>query len=203
VTTVGLIADLHGNVEALRVALGRLDSRVDALVLAGDAMNEYRFSDEIIELIKDNDVHYIVGNHELSMMAIAKQNKRVPTSSPDNWAFMEQTPTHRLLEFDGKRLLLVHGSPWQPYNDYLYESHAALERVPELGVDFLVLGHTHVAMAKLVGDTLVINPGSAGDARGAGSLSYAILDIESASVSFEGFDDPLLPPRHAEDVAAP
>jgi putative phosphoesterase len=199
VATVGLIADLHGNVGGLRVALARLLPLVDQVLLAGDAMNEYRFSDEIVDLIQANEITYIVGNHELSMIATAAQTGRIPATRGENWEFVVGSPTQRLMSIAGKRLLMVHASPWPPYSDYLYESHPDLDRVPELGVDFLVLGHTHVAMAKLIGDTLVINPGSAGDARGSASglLSYAILDVDAAQVTFDTFEDPLLPTQLA------
>jgi putative phosphoesterase len=194
VPTVGLIADLHGNVGALRVVLSRLLPVVDQVLLAGDVMNEYRFSDEIVDLIRANEITYIVGNHELSMIATAVQTGRIPTTRADNWEFVAGSPSQRLISIAGKRLLMVHASPWPPYSDYLYESHSDLDRVTELEVDVLVLGHTHVAMAKLIGDTLVINPGSAGDARGSASglLSYAILDVEAAQVTFDTFEDPLL-----------
>lgn len=194
-TTVGLIADLHGNVDALRVVLARLRPVVDEVLLAGDAMNEYRFNEDVVDLIRSNDVTYIVGNHELSMIATAGQTGRTPTTRGDAWEFVTGAPKRRLISIAGKRLLLVHASPWPPYSDYLYESHPDLERVPELGVDFLILGHTHVAMAKAVGGTLVINPGSAGDARGSASglLSYATLDVEASQVTFDTFEDPTLP----------
>ena len=56
----------------------------------------------------------------------------------------------------------MHGSPWPPYGDYLYPGSPVLKRAAELDVDYLLLGHTHVAMAKRIGHTLVINPGSLG-----------------------------------------
>jgi hypothetical protein len=48
-------------------------------------------------------------------------------------------------------------------------------------------------MAARVGRTLVINPGSAGEARdprNAFRLSYAVLDTQSGDVTFDDFQDP-------------
>jgi hypothetical protein len=48
-------------------------------------------------------------------------------------------------------------------------------------------------MAERIGRTLVINPGSAGearDARNAFRLSYAVLDTSSGEVTFDDFQDP-------------
>jgi len=195
---LGLVADLHGNTDALHIALERLDGRVDEVLMAGDALNQYRFEDEIIETIRARGILYITGNHERAMLDNAVLAGRLPADSQGNWDFLTRVPDRVLLEIDGRELLMVHGSPWPPHDDYLYENDNKLQRVPELDVDFLVLGHTHVAMAMTIGSTLVVNPGSVGDARGAGNhgvLSYAILDTETCSVTFETFDDPTLPLR--------
>jgi hypothetical protein len=60
-----------------------------------------------------------------------------------------------------------------------------------------VLGHTHYQMALRVGRSLVINPGSAGearDARNAFRLSYAVLDTATGEVTFDNFQDPTRAP---------
>jgi putative phosphoesterase len=195
---LGLVADLHGNTGALNIALERLDGRVDRMLMAGDALNQYRFEDEIIETIRKRGIVYITGNHEHAMLGNMSLIKRLRAASEGNWEFLSQAPDRVVLELDGKRLLMVHGSPWPPHDEYLYENDQKLQRVPELEVDFLVLGHTHVPMILTIGSTLVVNPGSVGDARGGGNdgaLSYAILDTDSASVTLESFDDPTLPLR--------
>jgi hypothetical protein len=63
----------------------------------------------------------------------------------------------------------------------------------EIDADYIVLGHTHYQMAERVGRALVINPGSAGEARdprNAFKLSYAVLDTASGEVTFDDFQDP-------------
>src|SRR5688500_20405638 len=39
--------------------------------------------------------------------------------------------------------LMLHGSPWEPYGDYLRAHNPLWERSDELGADVLVVGHTH------------------------------------------------------------
>ena len=58
------------------------------------------------------------------------------------------------------------------------------------GVDYIVIGHTHMQMAQRVGRALLINPGSAGDARdhrNGQRLSYAVLDTSTDEVLFDNF----------------
>ena len=94
----------------------------------------------------------------------------------------------------GKRLLMVHASPFSPYSDYLYRGSDQLARCGELDADILVLGHTHVPMAERVGSTLVVNPGSlgqGGDPDHPGMVSYAVLDTDSDEVTIHRLPNPL------------
>jgi putative phosphoesterase len=94
---------------------------------------------------------------------------------------------------NGKRLVVVHGSPFEPHNEYIYPNSPSLSRLATIDADYVILGHTHYQMAERVGRTLVINPGSAGearDARNAFQLSYAVLDTETDEVVFDNFQDP-------------
>jgi putative phosphoesterase len=107
-----------------------------------------------------------------------------------NLAYVGRRATEIRLQFDDKRLLMTHGSPWSPQFQYLTETSRELERCVELDVDFLVLGHSHLPYVCRVGRTLVINPGSVGRAdqpEGGDTLSYAILDTNSDEVRHESF----------------
>lgn len=57
----------------------------------------------------------------------------------------------------------------------------------------VIYGHTHHQLAQRFGGVLVINPGSAGDARDARNgrqLSYAVLDTTTDNVQFGNYPDP-------------
>ncbi len=106
---------------------------------------------------------------------------------------MAGQPLRLETRIDGKSLLMVHGSPFEPRNEYLYPNSASLSKLAALDYDYVVLGHTHYQMAERIGRSLVINPGSAGearDARNAFRLSYAVLDTASGEVTFDDFQDP-------------
>ena len=58
--------------------------------------------------------------------------------------------------------------------------------------DFVLYGHTHHQLVRRVGRVLVINPGSAGEARDSGNgrqLSCAVLDSETGEVVVTDFPD--------------
>ena len=193
---LGLVADVHCNTAALQQAVDELGSDVDEILVAGDALFDYRFSNETLECIREHELRYVVGNHELGLLGKDGERARAaPTVRAENLEFLTNVPTRLEATVGGKRLLMVHASPWAPYNQYLMPSSPELDRCDELDVDILVLGHTHLPMAVRRGRTLVVNPGSLGHSREKdhrGSVTYGILDTESGELEVRRFENPLL-----------
>jgi putative phosphoesterase len=193
---LGVMSDVHCNVEALDHAIEDLQSRVDEILLAGDGVYEYRFSNEVVESARRLGMRYVLGNHEMVLLGHHGERARSAAGvDPAQVAYLASIPDRVDVKVSGKQLCMVHGSPWEPYGDYLHESSAAFRRSDELGVDFLILGHTHVPMVKRFGRTLVVNPGSLGESREAGEkrmVSYAILDTDSEEVEIVRFPNPRL-----------
>lgn len=191
---LGIVSDVHCNAPALARAL-ELMGDVDEVISAGDLIYEYRFSNEVLDIVRERGIRTILGNHEAVFLgpqgARARSNGRV---NQDHLRFLQERSFTLETTIAGKKLLVVHGSPWEPHNEYLYPSHPKLARLQELGADIVIMGHTHYAMASQKGRTLVINPGSCGEARDPRNgyrLTYAILDVASGEVVINAFPDPL------------
>jgi predicted phosphodiesterase len=108
-------------------------------------------------------------------------------------AFLRDQPPRRLLELGGKRLLMVHSTPWEPRGEYVHPHSARLERFAEVDAGIVLYGHTHAQLVRRVGRVLVINPGSAGDGRDSRNgrqLSCAVLDLASEEVRVIDYPDP-------------
>jgi putative phosphoesterase len=190
---LGIVSDVHCNHEALRIALERMGD-VDELLCAGDAVYQFRFSNEVMDVLRERNARYILGNHEETLLGTwgerALAADWVRTDARDYMAAQASTVTTRV---NGKTLVMVHGSPFEPHNEYIYPTSPSLRRLATIEADFIVLGHTHYQMAERVGRALVINPGSAGEARdprNGFALSYAVLDTETDEVVFDDFPDP-------------
>ena len=107
--------------------------------------------------------------------------------------FLAEQPHQRHLDIAGKRLLLVHSTPWEPRGEYVHPHSDKLNRFAEADADIVLYGHTHCQVVKRVGSVLIINPGSAGDARdsrNARQLSCAVLDLASEEVRIIDYPDP-------------
>jgi putative phosphoesterase len=192
---IGIVSDIHCNGMAMDRAVAELSQTVDTILVAGDAVLQYRFSNEVLEIIRDNDLPYVAGNHEAILLSEHGQRARSAAHvRQENVDFMAAAPTHVEMRVSGKDLLMVHASPFPPYNEYLYPGSRQLAQCAELDVDILVLGHTHIPMAERIGRTLVVNPGSlgqGGDPAHPGMVSYAILDSDSDEVTIHRFDMPI------------
>jgi putative phosphoesterase len=190
---VGIVSDIHCNSAGLARALALMGD-IDELICLGDSIYEYRFSNEVVQLLKEHGAHVILGNHEECFFGPQGERARArPGVDPALAAWLAGQPHRRELRVDGKALLLVHSTPWEPRGTYVYPHSALLDRFAEAEADVVLYGHTHHQLVERVGRVLVVNPGSAGDARDArngGLLSCAVLDTLSEEVRLLDFPDP-------------
>lgn len=189
---IGIVSDLHCNQYGLLRAL-EIIGDVDELICLGDSVYEYRFSNEVVGTLKGRGAHTILGNHEEGFFGPHGVRARAADwidRSLLDWLALRP---HRLaLEIGGKNLLLVHSTPWEPRGAYVYPHSSLLERFAETDADFVLYGHTHHQLIRRVGRVLVINPGSAGEARDPGNgrqLSCAVLDTATEEVVVTDFPD--------------
>jgi putative phosphoesterase len=188
---LGIVSDVHCNIDALRLALERMGA-VDELLCAGDAFYEYRFSNEVVELLQERGARYVLGNHEAVLLApLGVRAREAPSVRHNNVRWVAEQPKSIEVEVGGgKRLLMVHASPLEPYTQYVWPNSPELKRLAEIEADYIVLGHTHAQMAERAGRVLVINPGSTGEARDHSNgrrFSYAVLDTASGELQFDNF----------------
>ncbi len=189
----GIVSDIHCNAAGLVEAL-RLMGDIDELICLGDSIWEYRFSNDVVQILKDRGAHTILGNHEEGFFGpLGARARERPGSDARLLEWLGERPHRLSLDIDGKRLLLVHSTPWEPRGAYIHPESALLSRFAEADADFVLYGHTHAQLARRIGRVLVINPGSAGDARDNRNgrlLSCAVLDTDSEEVRVIDFPDP-------------
>jgi len=193
---IGIVADVHCNIAGLRTALDLLGP-VDELICAGDAVYQFRFSNEVTALLRERRARYILGNHERVLLSPWGDHARArPDVDRALVDYMAEQPYQLGTRVNGRKLVVVHGSPFDPHDEYLYPTSPNLRKLSQIDADVIVLGHTHFHLAERIGRALVVNPGSAGeprDHRNGFRLSCAALDTQSGEVAFHHFDDPTRP----------
>jgi putative phosphoesterase len=190
---LAIVSDIHCNIEGLRIAL-ELMAPYDQLWCAGDSVFQFRWSNDVVELLRDLGARVVLGNHEETLLgpdgARALASPKVRQDLVD---WLRAQPYRVTEEVDGKKVVMTHGSPWEPWKDYHYPHESVWARAAELDCDTLIVGHTHFQMAQRHGRVLVINPGSAGDPRdhrNGFQLSCATWDTTTDEVTFYDYKDP-------------
>ncbi len=189
---LGIVSDIHYNAAGLAEAL-RLMGEIDELICLGDSIWEYRFSNEVVGTLRERGAHTILGNHEEGFLGPQGERARARDGiDRDLLRWLGARPHRLALETGGKKLLLVHSTPWEPRGAYIHPEDARLARFAEADADIVLYGHTHAQVVRRFGRVLVVNPGSAGDARdhrNGRRLSCAVLDTASEEVEIIDFAD--------------
>ena len=187
-TTVAVLADVHGVLPALEAVLGEPDVRAaDVVVLAGDIASGPQ-PVETLDLLRGlgERVVWVRGNadRELVEMARGTYDAKAPDAvSP--WA-AEQLRADQVELLAGLPttvtigdVLFCHATPRDDEEMVLVDSPISrwaqvFEGLPD-EVRTVVCGHTHMPFARQVDRRLVVNAGSVGMPYGAPGPSWALL----------------------------
>ena len=179
---IGIVSDIHADAKALRRILDDMPP-TDMLLCPGDAISEYRFCPDTVSILQDEKFLCIQGNHEVVLFGgrnpayLKKCQEAFPAAS---LAFLAEAPLTRELECGNLKILMIHASPWEPFDEYIYPGSKRLNNFSALPYDMVCFGHTHVPLVHTAGDVVVVNPGSCSqprdqDRRGA----YALFDTQT------------------------
>lgn len=204
---LAIYSDVHGNRHALDAVLSDISkSACDAIYCLGDLVGYGAFPNEVTERVRSNGTPTVIGNYddgvgfertdcgcayrtpleqELGGQSFAWTKARV---TAENKAYLRTLVKEIRLDANGRRVLLVHGSP-RRLNEYLFEDRplASFQRLTvSSNADVIVCGHTHKPYVKRVDGVTFVNAGSVGKPKDADwRACYAIVDIaKEVSVTF-------------------
>lgn len=189
---LAIISDIHGNLYALMKVLEDIeDQRVDSIICLGDLIGYGPHPNEVVSMIQRRNILCLKGNYDVSVVSDSYAYIR---ETPTNlfalpWAvnelraankfYLDSLPLSINLEFNGKTIKFVHGSP-KAINEYLLEDDDnTTSAMAELKEDILVCAHTHIPCIKEFESKLFINSGSVGKPKiRTPDATYCILDID-------------------------
>ena len=186
---IGLLSDAHGNSMGLSACLKKLaELKVERIYFLGDAVGYLPGEAEVLKLLREENVFCQKGNHEAMVLGelsftaskdriygIEGARKRLSDADRE---YISGWPDHRLLEMNNKKLLLVHASPRDYLQDYIYPDND-LKLFDGLSFDAVFMGHTHRPFIAHKPDGMkIVNVGSCGIPRDEGDLlAFAIYDV--------------------------
>jgi predicted phosphodiesterase len=190
-----ILSDIHANFEALK-ALDSVIRGADLCICLGDFIGYYCQVNEVLDFIRARDVLCIRGNHDNFLTAGCPESASEAVRFGIDYADRVIHPDHRrwlaqlpllwggfLGGAAGCSLLLCHGSPWQPLEDYLYADSALLPQLEQFSFDLIAFGQTHRPLLIEQASRLRLNPGSVGQSRHWPSVACAAVVEVSAHPS--------------------
>ena len=152
----GVVADIHGNREALEVALAALERRgIRRILCLGDIVGYNADPDECAEMLRSRGALAIAGNHDLigtgrlgfercsnQAMYALKRTRRTLGRAAADW--LATLPPHRVI---GDDVVLVHGGV-RDVQQYVKHPSLVAQNAEWLRADFprarlCLFGHSH------------------------------------------------------------
>jgi putative phosphoesterase len=176
---IGLISDIHANTANLRRAIILLREKgAETILCAGDLVDGATEGNDAAEFMQQQKIPCVQGNHDRAlcqMMPTAftewfrdwraeslAQAPIVDALTDETISFLRDLPLTQQFEWEDKRILLTHASPWDQvtYININGRREHFYRIAEEANADAVILGHTHIPMAVCVKHVWVFNPGS-------------------------------------------
>jgi len=208
-----ILADIHSNLDAFQAVLQDIEKRggVEEIWCLGDVVGYGPEPRECVELLRRHRHICIAGNHDLAAAgrldtayfnqeaadAIRWTAEQLSTGDND---YLKNLPLTLVKE----DFTLAHGSPREPFWEYIVSPPTALVNFAYFNTWFCLVGHSHVPMLfdldrdgfcnleqlpeqlslRQEERRLIINPGGVGQPRdGDPRASYAVLDKDHGILS--------------------
>ncbi len=150
---IAILADIHGNFEALKAVSGDIEQfAVDRVVCLGDNVGYGPDPDEVVTFIRNKGYESVLGNHEFALkdqrgrrwlnFQAAENNKRTgELLSPENLEYSCNLPL--FLQYENG--YFVHGFPKDSVFRYLQKQNDArvMQLFEERDESIFFVGHSH------------------------------------------------------------
>lgn len=176
---IAIIADIHGNREALKTAIKDIKTRdCDQIICLGDIIAKGKFPNECVELIRQNcDVvlrgncdDYFTKSHDSENLTEQEKQRihaMAETLSPENRKYLSHLPFCHEFYLSGRLVRVFHAGPDTAYNYTNTLMNASIDdkykmfepntlTLSDHVADIVVYGHIHLPfMNKLFNRTLI------------------------------------------------
>jgi len=167
--TTAFISDIHGNYEALKAVLAKIEQLgIVHIVCVGDIVGYYSQVNECCDELRTRGILSVMGNHDWYMTGggFCLRSQSVndclmyqrSVISQDNLAWLNKLP----LQMQVGDIRMVHGGWSDPIDEYLKPNQEYFDR---LEGKLFVSGHTHLQSVQHFGCKIYCNPGSVGQPR--------------------------------------
>ena len=210
---LAVVADIHGNLEALEAVLAEIDHiGPDMVVSLGDDVGYGPDPDQVVQILAARNIPSVLGNHELAVKRPGFEKWFNPVSRKAVYhtrAHLSAASVQHICSYPKHRVhgpfRFVHGAPPSSVALYLFQLPPSKLKIhlTNMAERIVFVGHTHdLGMMRWDGETLesqglekgrtplnprfkyVINVGSVGQPRdGTAHAKYVMVDTAEHSVA--------------------
>lgn len=203
---IAVISDIHANLHALTAVINDFEKRgVDRVFALGDyvmagpqPVETMKFvitqpwvmiqgnTDKLITDYSEKTYNDVKASFPVMGEALKYDISVLPQKYKD---FLKSLPPEKIIEIDGVKIHLVHGSP-RRNNENIYpdlREETVEEMTASSDADLILCGHTHIPCGyQLNNKKTVVNAGSVGRSMTPDAMPcYAILEIENGQFTVE------------------
>lgn len=180
---IGILGDIHGNFEALKVAFSAaVDAGAEKIFHLGDLGGYAPFVNEVAEFLIEKGIEGVQGNYDdavandrehcgckyenpvqAEMAQLSFEWTKLHTSQKCR-DYMRDLPFKLALAYQGRKVEIFHATP-NKNNLYWYEERPEKffkEMSGRVEADIMIYGHTHKPYRKDIEGKVFINAGSVG-----------------------------------------
>lgn len=206
---IGIITDIHSNIEALEAVLKEFDRiKVDKMICCGDIIGIGLNPEETVQALikRKENLIAVRGNHEKYLIEglpkeIHDDKRKMGLEEIKNheWnhsklsekakKFIDELPIVKNIEIEDKKIYIVH---YPSDEDGKYKKHIRKPTIVEIqnmfngiDADIFLYGHTHTAIVNNKEDKWYINIGSLGCPMNSNIANAGILNINSEEIDFQ------------------
>lgn len=190
---IAFISDIHSNIPALEATIRDIRSRgVERVYCLGDIIGYHSFPNEVIDVLRNEGVISIKGNHDKAITeeAFDRSNPgdfvlwwNFDKLNSENKEFLINLPEVLEITVKGISMKMVHGSP-ESIEEYIREGSEEVSKyISTLENDILLCGHTHLPYIYEKQGKYILNTGSVGKPKmGKPLSSYVLVEIKNTKV---------------------
>lgn len=152
---IGVLADIHSNLPALKEVLADLAvEKVEGYLVLGDIVGYGPYPNECIEILqKLPHTVAIVGNHDWAVIDL-EDISQFHEAARQACLWTKSMLTAETITYLGSleysihndQYMLVHGSPRDPLDEYLINVERFEKNIPFLKADICFIGHSHLPL---------------------------------------------------------
>lgn len=204
---IGILGDIHGNIEALRTAYKTAkDEGADVIYHLGDLGGYAPFVNEVVKFLIENNIKGVQGNYDEAIaydkphcgckyeddfqaeMAHISFEWTKKNSNEKSKHYMKNLPFSIDLEVEDMKIKIFHATPIKN-NLYWHEERPLkffILMADKAMADVLVYGHTHIPYFKKINNKYFINAGSVGKPKdGDPRTCVCLIDISKKNLDVQ------------------